>query len=82
MTVPTHLHYTADHEWVDLDGEHATTTGVTAFAGEALASPIPGSRVIYGGGLRNAHLVEGLKAKLISINRRHKVHAGVRVTDV
>ena len=47
-----------------------------------LAGTIPGVRGIYGGRLRNAHQVEALTANLISINRRYKAHAGVRVTDV
>jgi NADPH-dependent F420 reductase len=49
---------------------------------QALADTIPGVRGIYGGRLRNAHQVEALTANLISINRRHKAHAGVRITDV
>ncbi len=49
---------------------------------QALASVIPGMRGIYGGRLRNAHQVEALTANLISVNRRYRAHAGVRVTDV
>jgi 8-hydroxy-5-deazaflavin:NADPH oxidoreductase len=49
---------------------------------QALASCVPGMRGIYGGRLRNAHQVEALTANLISINRRYKAHAGLRVTDV
>ena len=48
----------------------------------ALADAVPGMRGVYGGRLRNARQVEGLTANLISINRRYKAHAGVRVTDV
>ncbi len=47
-----------------------------------LAGVIPGVRGVYGGRLRNAHQVEALTANLISINRRYKAHAGVRVTDI
>jgi NADPH-dependent F420 reductase len=47
-----------------------------------LASAIPGVRGVYGGRLRNAHQVEALTANLISMNRRYKSHAGVRLTDV
>ena len=47
-----------------------------------LASVIPGVRRLFGGRLRNAHQVEALTANLISINRRYKSHAGIRVTDV
>ena len=39
-------------------------------------------RGVYGGRLRNAHQVEAFTANLISVNRRYKAHAGVRVTDV
>ncbi|SDG21989.1 hypothetical protein SAMN05421505_102295 [Sinosporangium album] len=48
----------------------------------ALAARIPGARGVYGGRLRNAHQVEALTANLISINRRYKAHAGLRITDV
>jgi 8-hydroxy-5-deazaflavin:NADPH oxidoreductase len=49
---------------------------------QALVEQIPGMRGVYAGRLRNAHQVEALTANLISINRRYKAHAGVRVTDV
>lgn len=49
---------------------------------QALASRIPGIRGIYGGRLRNAGQVEAMTANLISMNRRYKAHAGLRVTDV
>ena len=49
---------------------------------QALASSIAGVRGVYGGRLRNAHQVEALTANLISVNRRYKAHAGLRVTDV
>lgn len=49
---------------------------------QALADTIPGVRGVYAGRRRNAHQVEALTANLISINRRYKAHAGVRVTDV
>ncbi|GAA1586905.1 NADPH-dependent F420 reductase [Actinomadura kijaniata] len=49
---------------------------------QALAGRIPGMRGIYGGRLHNAHQVEAFTANLISINRRYKAHAGLRVTDV
>jgi 8-hydroxy-5-deazaflavin:NADPH oxidoreductase len=47
-----------------------------------LAASIPGVRGIYGGRLRNAHQVEALTANLISVNRRYKAHAGIRMTDI
>jgi len=49
---------------------------------QALASVVPGMRGVYGGRLRNAHQVEALTANLISVNRRYKAHAGLRVTDL
>ena len=48
----------------------------------ALADTIPGVRGVYGGRLRNAHQVEALTANLISVNRRYKAHAGLRITDI
>ena len=49
---------------------------------QALAETIPGVRGVYGGRLRNAHQVEALTANLISVNRRYKAHAGLRITDI
>lgn len=48
----------------------------------ALADLIPGMRGVFAGRLRNAFQVEALTANLISINRRYKVHSGVRITDL
>jgi NADPH-dependent F420 reductase len=49
---------------------------------QALVDEIPGMRGVYAGRLRNAGQVEALTANLISVNRRYKAHAGLRVTDV
>ncbi|MFJ3366435.1 NADPH-dependent F420 reductase [Streptomyces anthocyanicus] len=49
---------------------------------QALAGRIPGMRGVFAGRLRGAHQVESLVANLISVNRRYKAHAGLRVTDV
>ncbi|MBA3780546.1 MAG: NADPH-dependent F420 reductase [Nocardioides sp.] len=49
---------------------------------QELVDAVPGMRGVYGGRRRNAHQVEALTANLISINRRYKAHAGVRITDV
>jgi len=69
-------------ERVDTDvlvlGDDRTATDVV----QALAARIPGVRGIYAGRLRNAHQVEAMTANLISVNRRYKAHAGLRVTDV
>jgi hypothetical protein len=49
---------------------------------QALAARIPGMRGVYAGRLRNCGPVEGLTANLVSINRRYKAHAGIRITDI
>jgi len=49
---------------------------------QQLAERIVGVRAVFAGRLRNAHQVEALTANLISINRRYKAHAGLRITDV
>ena len=49
---------------------------------QALAATLTGARGIYGGRLRNAHQVEALTANLISVNRRYRTRAGVRLTGV
>lgn len=49
---------------------------------QELASHLAGCRGVYAGRLRNAGQVEGMTANLIAINKRYKVHAGLRVTDL
>ncbi len=49
---------------------------------QGLAARIPGVRGVYGGRLRNCGQVEALTANLVSINRRYKAHAGLRITDI
>lgn len=49
---------------------------------QELAAVIPGVRGIYGGRLRDAHQVEAFTANLISVNRRYRAHAGLRVTHL
>ena len=49
---------------------------------QALASRIPGMRGVYAGRLRNCGQVEALTANLVSVNRRYKAHAGLRITDL
>jgi len=69
-------------ESIDTDiliiGEDRAATDLVA----SLADTIPGMRGIYGGRLRNGHQIEAWTANLISMNRRYKAHAGVRITDV
>jgi NADPH-dependent F420 reductase len=59
-------------------GEDRAATDIVVL----LAASIPGARGIYAGRLRNAHQIEALTANLISVNRRYRVHAGIRLTDV
>jgi NADPH-dependent F420 reductase len=49
---------------------------------QLLAAAMGGARGVYGGRLRNAHQVEALTANLISVNRRYRTHAGVRLTGI
>ena len=49
---------------------------------QALAARIPGVRGVYAGRLRNCGQIEALTANLVSINRRYKGHAGLRITDI
>ena len=45
-----------------------------------LADQIPGCRGVDAGPLRLARQLEGFTAVIVGINRRHKVHAGLRIT--
>ncbi|WP_031069491.1 NADPH-dependent F420 reductase [Streptomyces sp. NRRL S-118] len=69
-------------EEIDTDvmvlGEKRADTDIV----QALAARIPGMRGVFAGRLRGAHQVEALVANLISVNRRYKAHAGLRVTDI
>ncbi len=67
---------------VDLDvlvlGDDRAATDLV----QALAERIPGVRGVYAGRLRNCGQIEALTANLVSINRRYKAHAGLRITDI
>jgi 8-hydroxy-5-deazaflavin:NADPH oxidoreductase len=69
-------------ETVDMDvlvlGDDRQATDLV----QALAARIPGMRGVYAGRLRNCGQVEALTANLVSINRRYKAHAGIRITDI
>jgi NADPH-dependent F420 reductase len=58
------------------DDRHATDVV------QALAGRIAGVRGVYAGRLRNCGQVEALTANLVSVNRRYKAHAGLRITDI
>jgi NADPH-dependent F420 reductase len=49
---------------------------------QSLVAAIPGMRGVFGGRLRNSAQIEALTANLISINRRYKIHAGIKITDL
>ncbi|MGO9159794.1 MAG: NADPH-dependent F420 reductase [Streptosporangiaceae bacterium] len=49
---------------------------------QALAARLPGVRGVYAGRLRNCGQIEALTANLVSVNRRYKAHAGLRVTGI
>lgn len=40
MTVPSNLKYTADHEWLSIDGQGIATIGITAYAAAALGDVV------------------------------------------
>ena len=71
-----------DVETIDIDvlvlGDDREATDLV----QALVGRVAGMRGVYAGRLRNAHQVEAMTANLISINRRYKCHAGLKVTDV
>jgi 8-hydroxy-5-deazaflavin:NADPH oxidoreductase len=72
----------AEVETVDLDvlvlGDNREANDLV----QALAARIPGVRGVYAGRLRNAGQVEAFTANLVSVNRRYKAHAGLRITDI
>ena len=45
-----------------------------------LADQIPGCRGVDAGPLRLARQLEGFTAVIVGINRRHKIHAGQRIS--
>jgi NADPH-dependent F420 reductase len=68
---------TLDGDVMVLGDDRAATDTVQALAGR-----LPGMRGVYAGRLRNARQVEALTINLVSVNRRYKAHAGIRITDV
>jgi hypothetical protein len=66
-----------DQDVLVLGDDRAATDLVIAIANE-----LPGVRGVYAGRLRNCGQIEALTANLVSINRRYKAHAGIRITDV
>ncbi|MFF0345144.1 glycine cleavage system protein GcvH [Kribbella sp. NPDC004875] len=93
MSVPTDLKYTADHEWLSLDGGTATV-GITAFAADALGDvvyvdlPIVGAAVRAGapcGEIESTKSVSDLNApadgEVVEINQEVIADPSVLNTD-
>jgi NADPH-dependent F420 reductase len=80
------FHHAPPRLLADLDREVETDVLVVGDDPEAralviqLADQIPGCRGIDAGPLRLARQLEGLTAVIVEINRRYRIHAGVRVT--
>ncbi len=49
---------------------------------QSLIDMIKGMRGVYAGKMRNCGQIEALTANLISMNRRYKTHAGIRITGI
>jgi len=93
MSVPTNLTYTAEHEWLDLQGGTATV-GVTAFAADALGDvvyvelPTVGAKVTRGescGEIESTKSVSDLYApadgEVVEVNQTVADDPGLLNTD-
>jgi 8-hydroxy-5-deazaflavin:NADPH oxidoreductase len=88
VNVVSALHTVSAPVLGDLEAELDEDVLVTGDAGEAkrrvaeLIEHIPGLRPVDCGRLEAARLVEGLTPLLISVNIRHKTHAGIKLTGL
>lgn len=88
VTVVSALHTVSATQLADLEhelDEDVLLTGDSADAKRRVAEligRIPGLRPVDCGPLEVARLVEGLTPLLISVNKRHRAHAGVRLTGL
>ena len=88
VTVVSALHTVGAPKLGDLDqplDEDVPVAGDNKDAKRAVADlirQIPGLRPIDCGRLEVARLIEGLTPLLISVNGRHKTHAGIRFTEL
>ena len=88
VTVVSALHTVSAATVGDLDADLDEDVLVTGDEKEAkrrvaeLVMRIPGLRAVECGRLEMARLVEGLTPLLISVNSRHKTHAGVKLTGL
>jgi hypothetical protein len=80
------FHHAPPRMLADLDREVDTDVLVAGDDPEAkalvvaLADQIPGCRGIDAGPLRMARQLEGFTAVIVGVNRRYRIHAGVRLT--
>jgi NADPH-dependent F420 reductase len=88
VTVVSALHTVSASTLAKLDAELDEDVLVTGDSQEAkarvseLIELIPGLRAVDAGKLEVARLVEGLTPLLISVNIRHKSHAGIKLTGL
>ena len=88
VNVVSALHTVGAALLADLEHELDEDVLVTGDSREAKAAVaeligrIPGLRPVDCGRLETARLVEGLTPLLISVNARHKVHAGIKLTGL
>src|SRR3954454_7337263 len=88
VRVVSALHTVSTPKLADLDeelDEDVPVAGNDKDAKRAVADlirTIPGLRPIDCGRLETARLIEGLTPLLISVNGRHKTHAGIRFTGL
>ena len=88
VRVVSALHTVSAATLADLDHRLDEDVLITGDDGEAkrelatLLGRIPGLRPVDCGRLELARLVEGITPLLISINSRHKTHAGIRLTGL
>ena len=93
MTIPAHLHYTSDHEWLRTNGDVATV-GITGYAAAALGDvvfvgpPAVGETVTAGqtcGEVESTKLVSDLNApvagEVIEVNEALADEPGLVNTD-
>jgi 8-hydroxy-5-deazaflavin:NADPH oxidoreductase len=67
----------ADQDALVCGDDVAAKDAALAVAGRAVAG-----RAFDAGGLANARALEGLTGVIVAINRRHKAHAGIRITGL
>jgi NADPH-dependent F420 reductase len=88
VTVVSALHTVGAPKLADLDAEIDEDVPVAGDKKDAkcavaeLIRRIPGLRPVDCGKLETARLIEGLTPLLISVNGRHKTHAGIRFTGL